>query len=144
MKDEVFATAERVFCVRLPDDYRECARLCHGGQPTENAFAFDDPEIGRMESCLGVLLSFSQDDPENIFEAYESLRASLPGGAIPIADDGGGDFVCLDYGHGSPPSIGYWHHGENSLVPLASSFSGFLSMLYGESPEFQPGRTPPA
>jgi hypothetical protein len=91
-----------------------------------------------MESCIGILLSYSSDDPENIFTAYESLKPSLPAGAIPVADDGGGDFVCLDYSRGSPPTIGYWHHGESSLVTLAASFTDFINMLYGESPEFSP------
>jgi hypothetical protein len=91
-----------------------------------------------MESCVGVLLSFAADDPESIFAVYESMRSFLPLGAVPIADDGGGDFVCLDYSSGTTPTIGYWHHGEDSLVSVAPNFTAFLEMLYGESPEFQP------
>jgi hypothetical protein len=126
--------------VVFPDDYKECARLCHGGRPKRNAFTFEDPEIGRMESCVGVLLSFSEDDPESIFATHERMHSFLPRGAVPIADDGGGDFICLDYSHGTPASIGYWHHGADSLVRLAPSFTAFLGMLYDDSPEFQPQR----
>lgn len=135
---EAFERAERQWGVFFPDDYRECARMCHGGRPRRNAFAFDDPEIGRMESCVGVLLSFSENDPESIFATCERLRSLLPVGAVPIADDGGGDFVCLDYSRGTPPSIGYWHHGADCLIPLAPNFTAFLEMLYGESPHSQP------
>jgi hypothetical protein len=140
VEDSVFEEAQRRCGVVFPDDYKEVARLCHGGRPRKNAFAFDDPEVGRMESCVGILLSFSEDDPESIVAAYERMRSLLPAGAIPIADDGGGDFVCLDYSRRTLPTIGYWHHGAGSLVSLAPNFRAFLEMLYGESPEFQPGR----
>ncbi len=82
-----------------------------------------------MEGCLGVLLSFSEDDPENILRTHERLSPYLPSGAIPVADDGGGDFVCLDYSGGGSPRIGYWHHGDRSLVPLASSFGACIGSL---------------
>lgn len=140
VEDAAFAEAQRRCGVTFPRDYMECARLCHGGRPRKNAFAFDDPEIGRMESCVGVLLSFSEDDPENILDTYERLRPFLPTGAVPIVDDGGGDFVCLDYSPGPVPTIGYWHHGADALVSLARDFTAFLGMLYGESPEFQQQR----
>jgi hypothetical protein len=64
----------------------------------------------------------------------------LPQGVIPIADDGGGDFVCFRY-TAAQPSVVYWHHGGRSVVPLSDSFSGFLEMLYAESPEFLPRST---
>jgi len=125
--------AEHILGVVLPRDYKECAQCCHGGRPSKNVFAFDDPEIGRMESCIGTLLSFAEDDNENVIRTHTRLAAFLPEGAVPVADDGGGDFVCLDYSGGPSPTIGYWHHGESKLIPLASSFSEFLDMLYEES-----------
>lgn len=138
VSEEVIDRAQRLFGVVLPPDYRDCLRVCHGGRPAKNAFAFEDPDVGRMESCIGVLLSYSDDDPESIFAAFESLKPSLPEGVVPISDDGGGDFVCLDFSRGSPPRVGYWHHGEDSLVPLAPTFSAFIGMLYGASAEFKP------
>lgn len=113
----------------LPDDYRDCLRVCHGGRPRQNAFQFVDPDLGLMEGCVGVLLSPAPDDPEGLFDALGNMSESLLRGALPIADDGGGDFVCLDYGAGQKPTIGYWHRGAGSLVHLATSFGGFLAML---------------
>ena len=138
LDDAALEEVQRRCGVVFPDDYRECARLCHGSRPRKNGFAFDDPEIGRMESCVGVLLSFTADDPESIFAAHDRMRAFLPPGALPIADDGGGDFVCLNYSGKTPPTIGYWHHGAGRLVPLAPSFTALLGMLYGASNEFEP------
>jgi hypothetical protein len=94
-----------------------------------------------MESSLAVLLSFSDDDVENIVETHRRLLPFLPQGVIPIADDGGGDFVCLQYAGQAQPSVVYWHHGDRSVVPLSESFSGFLDMLYAESAEFLPRPT---
>ncbi len=136
--EALLKAAELIVGDVLPGDYKECARLCHGGHPTNNTFAFNDPEVGRMEGCVGVLLSLSTDNNEGFFAVHQRLSPFLPPRAIPIADDGGGDFVCLDYSQGAPPSIGYWHHGADTLVYLAPSFTAFLQMLYDKSPEFTP------
>lgn len=138
VENSAFVEAERVLGVSLPQDYRDCARVCHGGRPRKSAFAFADPDIGRMESCLGILLSYSGDDSEGLLVTFERLRRLLPPAVVPIADDGGGDFVCLDYRLGTDPTIGYWHHGADSLVSVAPNFTEFLDSLYGESHEFQP------
>ena len=127
---------EQALGIAFPDDYRACVKRCHGGRPRDNNFSFTDPTVGRMESCLGILLSFSEGDPENILETHRRLLPFLPHGIVPIADDGGGDFICFQYSGGDRPSVVYWHHGEGSVVPLSKSFSDFLGMLYGESPEF--------
>jgi len=129
------AQVESALGVSFPDDYKECVERCHGGSPLRDAFSFEDPVIGWMESGVGVLLSFTKDDENNyIVKTYKLLSPFLPQGAIPVVDDGGGDFVCLDYSHGWPPSVGYWHHGDRSLVPLAASFSEFLDMLHEGAP----------
>lgn len=133
LDDAVVKRAEALFGVTLPEDYKSCIRVCHGGRPRSNGFAFHDPDIGRMESCVGLLLSFSPTDSESIFSTFDRLKPFLPVGAIPIADDGGGDFVCLDYGQGTVPTIGYWHHGSEALVPLARTFTAFIASLYRDS-----------
>jgi cell wall assembly regulator SMI1 len=84
---------EHALGVTFPEDYRSCVKTCHGGRPRDNNFSFVDPAVGRMESCLAVLLSFSDDDVENIVETHRRLLPFLPQGVTPIADDGGGDFV---------------------------------------------------
>jgi cell wall assembly regulator SMI1 len=127
------AQVERELGVAFPNDYRECVQHCSGGCPVRGLFAFDDPDIGLTGSCVGILLSFVPNHDEGIVKTYKLLAPFLPQGAIPISDDGGGDFVCLDYSKGGAPTIGYWHHGETRLVPLAKTFSDFLNMLHHES-----------
>lgn len=122
--------AEQALGVAFPSTYRDCVRECHGGTPSPNRFSFRDPDIGTMESSLAVLLSLDPDDPENLLDAHGRLAPILPQGAVPFADDGGGDFMCFDFSNPGEASVGYWHHGEAQLVPLAASFSEFLDLLY--------------
>lgn len=130
--EERVAEVETALGVRFPEDYKACVKRFHGGNPRDNAFEFDDPDVGRMGSCLGVLLSFSREDPGNIGERYRRLSPFLPEGVIPFGDDGGGDLMCFQYHGSDPPTVVYWHHGERSVVPLAPTFSDFIEMLRPE------------
>jgi len=130
VEESVIGQIEKALNVSLPPDYKECIRFCHGGRPTKKVFSFFDPDIGAMESCIGVLLSLSEDDDESVLETYARLSKYLPDNAVPIADDGGGDFVCLDFSAGERPTVGYWPHGEQKLIPLANTFSEFLDLLH--------------
>jgi hypothetical protein len=57
----------------------------------------------------------------------------LPEGLVPFADDGGGDYMCLDYRNKpEAPGVVYWAHERgkhDSVFPLANSFSEFLDIL---------------
>jgi cell wall assembly regulator SMI1 len=130
---ERIAQVKRELGVAFPTDYRECLKRCSGGCPVKPDFAFDDPVVGWMVGCVGILLSFAEGHDESIVKTYKLLAPFLPPGAVPISDDGGGDFVCLDYNKGGPPTVGYWHHGDSTLVPLAKTFSDFLDMLYEDT-----------
>lgn len=130
VQDCILDQLETALNVSLPPDYRECVRICHGGRPVRNKFSFVDPDIGMMESCIGVLLSLSEGDDEGLLPTFKRLTVYLPSGAVPIADDGGGDFVCLDFTTSDIPTVGYWPHGEDRLIPLAPSYSEFLDLLH--------------
>jgi len=132
---------EQALGVTFPEDYRACVKKCHGGRPRNNDFSFLDPTIGRMESSLAVLLSFSDDDVENIVETHRRLLPFLPQRVIPIADDAGGDFVCFQDAGQAQRSVVYWHHRERSVVALSESFAGVTDMLYAESSECLPRPT---
>lgn len=127
--EEEIRRVEEALGVRFPEDYRDCVRHCHGGRPQPNEFLFEDPDIGTMGSDLGILLSFDPDDIENIVDTYRRLSPFLPPSIIPFADDGGGDFMCFDFRSPGPPSVVYWHHGEEDVVHLSESFSSFLALL---------------
>lgn len=129
-----FRQVEEALGVRFPGDYAECVRQCHGGTPSRrnsHVPAASTP----FGSCLAALLSFAEDNPENILRICKWVADQLPPGLVPFAEDGGGDYVCFDYGGvgpGGAPGVVYWHRTglpENEVTPLASDFSSFVQML---------------
>jgi hypothetical protein len=134
LPEEMLRGAELLFGVTLPADYRECVRVNHGGHPEPNDFTVRG---GRRpwRSCLAVLLSLDWRRPENVWSVLANLAVDgqLPEGLFPIAEDGGGDFLCLDFrgGPAAPPVV-YWSHdvgGEEGVLPVAGSFGELLSLL---------------
>jgi hypothetical protein len=131
--------AELLFGVTFPKDYRECIRVNHGGHPEPRDFVVRGLTTS-WGSCLAVLLSLDWRRPSNVWAELASLAvdSQLPVGLFPIAEDGGGDLLCLDFrSDPGAPSVVYWSHevgGEEGIVPVAESFSALLAMLR-ESPD---------
>jgi SMI1-KNR4 cell-wall len=61
------------------------------------------------------------------------ISGQLPDGLFPIAGDGGGDFLCLDFRcEPVAPPVAYWSHevgGAEGVVPVAASITELLSLL---------------
>lgn len=134
LPEHILRGAEIMFGVTFPTDYRECVRVNHGGHPEPRNFTVRGA-AGTWGSCLAVLLSLDWRRPENVWSALATLAVDgqLPDALFPIAEDGGGDFLCLDYrgGLATPPLV-YWSHevgGEEGVFPVACSFDELLSLL---------------
>jgi cell wall assembly regulator SMI1 len=141
--DESIEEVEQAFGVKFPDDFWAVMQVCHGGIPVERSdFYFWYPGLGRRGSGIGVLLNFVPDDDYSILKTTKRLLRNdrIPERVILFAEDGGGDAMCLDYREGdSNPKIVYWSHEEEkeqSIIPLADSFSEFLDQLI--PPEYPP------
>jgi hypothetical protein len=139
LPESMIRGAEMVFGVSFPGDYRECLRVNHGGHPDPGDFTVRGPTLSWV-SCIGVLLSLDWRRPCSVWEVLASLAIDrqVPDGLFPVADDGGGDLLCLDFrSRPSAPAVVYWSHevgGDQGLVPVAESFSELLSRL-GVSPD---------
>jgi hypothetical protein len=113
----------------LPADYRACVRENHGGAPEPAGFVFVSPDGQEVASQVSLLLTLDSREDENVLSTTRDLKAEgrLPEGLVPIIDDGGGNYVCLDYGKGTP---GIVHLSIASQVThLAESFTEFLQKL---------------
>lgn len=124
------SSVEDHFGVTLPHDYRECLVRNHGASPVISDFEVAPPGEASFTSGIGVLLSADPDDPENIINTHRGMGRYADRRLVPIADDGGGDFVCLDYRSGQPPRIVYFRSELGQAVALAADFTALCNMLH--------------
>jgi hypothetical protein len=135
LPERMIRGAELLLDVEFPQDYRECVRINHGGHPEPGDFRVQGITSSWV-GTVGVLLSLDPRRPENVWATITALALEhgLPDHLIPIADDGGGDLVCLDYRSKANrrPSVVYWSHevgGEEGIVALADNFSVLLELI---------------
>jgi SMI1-KNR4 cell-wall len=129
--EEQILSVENDLGVRFPNDYREFLLNGAGGSPLETDFKVDDSR-GRGDVSIGVFLS-PDDSDYGILPTMRIVAERSTVGLVPIAESGGGDFICLDYRRSSTPTISYWHqgrYGENDeFVAVCDTFEDFLNLL---------------
>jgi cell wall assembly regulator SMI1 len=130
---EEIAAVEAATGHRLPDDYRAFAQRFAGGWPNEGGFSFSDQKISTFHACVGVFLNLKATDEYSILRVLESTEA-FPHALIPVAEDGGGNHVCLDYRQSPDPTISFWHHGRRGFTDevshICETFTAFVDMLH--------------
>ena len=134
---DVLDEHEHILGVTFPQDFRLVIQMCPGGQPLERGdFWIEHPAHGRLGSGLGALVNLdSIEDVNSMQFCTHALHHyhQLPAHIIPIAIDGGGDYMCFDYGESpSHPCVVYYSHEaarETAFCHLADSFTEFLEML---------------
>lgn len=126
---EQIAGAERVLGVRFPSQYSELLRT-HAGSYGEAEFSVAGAPSA---SSIGHWLSLSPWETESLWATLSFWREhQLPHSLVPIASDGGGNLVCLDYRESGEPSVAMWFHelmGEAGLTVVAQSFTQFMENL---------------
>jgi len=82
---------------------------------------------------IGVWLSLIPWDAESLWSTLATWpEHGLPRELIPIGEDGGGNYVCLDYRQSDVPAVVVWYHeleGEEGIFPVVSTFDEFLGIL---------------
>lgn len=66
-------------------------------------------------------------------DSFESTRESMPRDVVPIANDGGDNFVCVGVGDGNRGQVSFYLHDApdgQQLYPLAKSVEDFLHSLH--------------
>lgn len=114
----------------LPEDFRGWLLQHNGAVPEPSELSLEDGLI----LVINCFLSFSHDDTPNVASVLEMLNARLPDGLIPIAEDHGGNYVCLRYtSKTNSPHVVLWLHEEadpkRAIVPIASSFTELIEGL---------------
>lgn len=132
---------------KLPAEFRESLRL-HEGQSDDaesGLFPYSNSlgpapawrlltlaEIGRRRAQMNELVEIGE---------FGGRKASLPSGEqtewwpsawLPIADDGGGDFACLDLSADGAGRVVQFRHDSPTRKVFAPSFGAWLAALADE------------
>lgn len=134
VQKEIIEHIEKRLGIPFPEDYKECARINHGGTPVPDTF--DLEEYG--EGVVNRLLSFNEDSPIYILNTWESLKTvhKQPKEIIPFANDPFGNIYCFDYRESeSNPVIVFYDHetdpdDDMALTYVCDTFTELIESLH--------------
>lgn len=141
--DEILNKEERLWRIKLPEEFRAFIKLNNGGIPTKTTFQCRNHSYA-IDRFLCVLENADYSDlgvydidvvlsqiEERLTDNDELVGVEL----LPIAVLFAGDFICLNFKNKLvEPTIVIWNHEESGeFAPVtyhvADSFSVFLNML---------------
>lgn len=127
--------AERLLGVDFPPLYRQLLREFQGSYGEAQ---FDVPGSDSPAS-IGLWLAISPWSSESMWDHLSNWpEHGLPREIVPIADNGCGDSLCLDYRGRSEPAVAMWYHevsGTDGLYRISESFAEFFELLTDASGE---------
>jgi cell wall assembly regulator SMI1 len=120
---------------RIPQSYKAFLAEHDGGEPVRNQFSFEgegELENGEVQVFLGIAPSPDGD----LVSKAKVMRDRVPPGVIVIADDPGGNHICLDGRDGRDGPVLFWDHDyesdppdEANLYEVAPDLQTFLDSL---------------
>jgi hypothetical protein len=121
---------QKHFSIVLPEEYLQLLRHSNGGHPELDSIEpTGRPGAARWAVNRFYHLDNDQTSPTSLWAAMEQWKSILGKGAVPIADDGGGNQFFLDL-KAIPPKVKVCIHDENfSIVDIAPSFEAFIDGL---------------
>ncbi len=132
---------EAMLHMKIPEDYRLFLLNCNGGRPRKSVFTYIYK--GRKElGCVSRFLGIHNGEFDNLYQAvktYKIFQKRLPDNLLPIANDPGGNLICLSLIGNDLGSIYFWNHDweaddheeptyENIFL-IATSFTEFIDSL---------------
>jgi len=128
---------EALLGTRLPDEYRQFLLQHNGGKPTPSVFMISADEGDAMLHHVYGL----HDGPLHIRldRARQTYLDRMPRSLFPIADDPGGNAICLGISGNERGKVYFWDHemeadeGDEptfeNVYLVAESFASFLKSL---------------
>lgn len=123
IKSNIIDKFEEDYEITLPENLKEFIIANNGGRPSLDIFKTLDGKEVELKS----LLSFNEDDTENIYNVIEYFKGQFNGNILPIAMEPSGDYFCIDL---TKNSIVYWNHENDVLTFIAKDLVEFLDCLY--------------
>ncbi len=136
--DEIYFF-EKKYNILLPKKYEEFLLNYGSGYIKDDYYynALENTPLTPESGYNSVDYFYGSDIVENINIFLEELNGQL----LPIADAGGGDFICIGVKDEYKWKVYYWtHEGENedlddNLYLIANTFEGFIQSFEEHSSE---------
>jgi SMI1 / KNR4 family (SUKH-1) len=134
---ESIARFEKNKRIKFPQSYRDFLVATNGGIPDTKYYPIEGMQFNPTG---GIQLFFGLDkkiQQYSLEETYDLYVGGFPHGIVPIADDGGGNYVCLDL-RNSADRVAYWDKRhfwgtgewrETDLYHVADNFTAFVKEL---------------
>jgi hypothetical protein len=130
---------EKLFNIKFPKDYIDCAVQNHSGAPSPDVYDFKN----HKEAVFEWLLSLDTESTSYIVNDYNMIKDRLAVNIYPFASDPFGNYICFDYrvGKDKPPKIVFWDHEiasgdpEKAISYICDSFTELLEKLYDPEEE---------
>jgi hypothetical protein len=132
--DEItLSNFEHEWKTKLPEDYRTFLKTYNGGHPKPDCFNFDGEKTG---SCINWFLGINNEE-DDLAEYLKIYRRRIPKGFFPIADDPGGNLICIGTESKYFGKIYFWDHELETETPdfsnvklISHTFNDFLNNLF--------------
>jgi hypothetical protein len=128
---------ERATGMELVPAYRDFLLTHNGGRPENNLI-----DLPGLDDTTGVndFYGLQPGDDYDLRRELEVYDGRIPPGALPIAEDPGGNLFLLSLANGSKGAVFFWDHEEEpphaadwsdfpNVYRIAGSFEDFLSSI---------------
>lgn len=126
---------EEMLKYQLPKDYRTFLKTHNGGRPKPVSFKYHDPmhgeTLGSINKFFGIM---DEDNWFSILGNFKDFRNEAQLGLLPIADEGGGNYIFMALDDENKGKIYYLNHNidpsEGNLFFVANTFNELLDILF--------------
>jgi hypothetical protein len=141
-KQEEIILLEEQLKFNLPSDYKVFL-LDYGLSAFEGyiCFTFQENYTQDNKGLLDVFFGIYPNDVYDLIYNYNTYQGRIPSHLLPIANDPGGNIICISTSSDSLGSIYFWDHEEEVVVEqneeidtsnlylVANSFDEFMNSL---------------
>lgn len=121
LKDEnVIESLETKGSFKLSANLKKCIKANNGARPVPNVVK---TKTGQ-EFDIKFLLSYNEDDSENVYKVIKYFLDNYGNTLIPFASDSSGNYYCEKSG-----KIVLWLQSEE-VLQVADNFADFLNSIY--------------
>lgn len=124
--------AEALLGIEFPDLYRSVIRR-FSGSFGDAEFRVDRPLDGLDVCGVGLILSLLPHSRNSIYTVMSAWEEhGLSPRLVPIGEDGGGNYLCLDYRESDVPSVAFYFHelwGDDGIMKVCNSFDELLERI---------------